>query len=86
MLTMVSDVNLIVPGEGTKLGSSGVTKEGEGGGEEVGKGGEGGEGEEGGEGGEGGGVANGIGDVTLGEGRSVLTLSLVRDGREGEGV
>ena len=69
MLTMVSDVNLIVPGEGTKLGSSGATREGEG--EERGEGGERGGG------GEGGGVDNGIDDVTLGEGRSVLPLSLV---------
>ena len=81
MLTMVSDVNLIVPGEGTKLGSSGATKEGEGG-EEGGRGEEG----EGGGGGEGGGVDNGIGDVTLGEGFLVLPLSLVRGGGEGEGV
>ena len=66
MLTMVSDVNLTVPGEGTKLGSSGATKEGEGGGE----------GERGG-GGEGGGVDNGTDDVTPGEGSSVLPLSLV---------
>ena len=74
MLTMVSDVNLIVPGEGTKLGSSGETKEGEGGEEGEGKGGEGG------------GVDIGIGDVTLGEGRLVLPLSLVRGGGEGKGV
>ena len=65
MLTMVSDVNLIVPGEGTKLGSSGETKEGEGGEEGEGKGGEGR------------GVDIGIGNVTLGEGRLVLPLSLV---------
>ena len=75
MLTMVSDVNLI---GGTKLGSSRVTKEGEGG--------EGGEGGEAGEGGEGGGVDIGIGDVTLGKGRLVLPLSLVRGGGEGKGV
>ena len=75
MLTMVSDVNLIVPGEGTKPGSSGETKEGEGE-----------EGEEAGEGGEGGGVDIGIGEVTLGEGRLVLPLSLVRSGGEGKGV
>ena len=75
MLTMVSDVNLIVPGgEGTKLGSSGVTKEGEGGEEGEGKVGEGG------------GVDIGISDVTLGEGRLVLPLSLVRGGGEGKGV
>ena len=72
MLTMVSDVNLI---EGTKLGSSRTTKEGEGE-----------EGEEAGEGGEGGGVDIGIGDVTLGKGRLVLPLSLVRGGGEGKGV
>ena len=81
MLTMVSDVNLIVPGEGTKLGSSEATKEGEGGGE--GERGE--EGERGG-GEEGGGVDNGTDDVTLGEGCLVLPLSLVRGGGEGEGV
>ena len=74
MLTMVSDVNLIVPGGGKKLGSSGETKEGEGGEEGEGKGGEGG------------GVDIGIGDVTLGEGRLVLPLSLVRGGGEGKGV
>ena len=70
MLTMVSDVNLTVPGEGTKLGSSGTTKEGEGG--------EGGEEGERGEGGEDRVVDIGIGgNVTLGEGSSVLPLSLV---------
>ena len=81
MLTMVSDV---VPGEGTKLGSSGATREGEG--REGGEGGEGGEGEERGEGEEGGGVDIGIGDVTLGKGCLVLPLSLVRGGGEGKGV
>ena len=73
MLTMVSDVNLI---EGTKLGSSGATKRGEG------------EGGGGGGGGarEGGGVDIGIGGVTLGVGCSVPSASLVRAGGEGEGV